>query len=84
MSTAGYLWRLLLRAELLIIDDLSSNVDVNTEAAIWSGLFAEPDLTCLVVSHRRAALRRADRIVVLAEGRLAAAAPWKICSTAVR
>ena len=58
------------RAELLVIDDLSSAVDVNTEAAIWSGLFAEPDLTCLVVSHRRAALRRADRIVVLAEGRL--------------
>ena len=59
------------RAELLVIDDLSSAVDVNTEAAIWSGLFAEPGLTCLVVSHRRAALRRADRIIVLADGRLA-------------
>ncbi len=58
------------RAEMLVVDDLSSAVDVNTEAAIWSRLFAEPGLTCLVVSHRRAALRRADRILVLKDGRV--------------
>ncbi len=54
--------------QLLVIDDLSSAVDVETEAAIWEGLFAEPGVTCLVISHRRAALRRADRIVVLRDG----------------
>ena len=31
-----------------------------------------PDQTCLVVSHRRAALQRADRIVLLKEGRVEA------------
>jgi len=59
------------RPELLLIDDLSSAVDVETEATIWNRLFAEQDLTCLVVSHRRAALRRADHILVMREGRVA-------------
>jgi ABC-type multidrug transport system fused ATPase/permease subunit len=54
--------------QLLVIDDLSSAVDVETEAAIWEGLLAEPGLTCLVISHRRTALQRADRIVVLRDG----------------
>jgi len=62
---------LLRRADLLVIDDLSSAVDVETEAAIWEGLFAEPNLTCLVVSHRRAALRRADQVILMDQGRIA-------------
>jgi ATP-binding cassette subfamily B protein len=57
-------------AELLVFDDLSSALDVETERALWERLFegaGEPP-TCLVVSHRRAVLRRADRIVVLKAG----------------
>ena len=56
------------RPELLLFDDLSSALDVETEATLWERLFAEREATCLVVSHRRAALRRADRIVVLKDG----------------
>jgi ATP-binding cassette, subfamily B, bacterial len=57
-------------AELFVFDDLSSALDVETEEILWQRLFARSGATCLVVSHRRAALRRADQIVVLKEGRV--------------
>jgi ATP-binding cassette subfamily B protein len=79
------------QSELLVFDDLSSALDVNTERELWkrvgsrgaggqgSGGEITPTLsqprspaTFLVVSHRRAALRQADHIVVLANGRIAA------------
>ena len=55
-------------ADLMVFDDLSSALDVRTEAKLWDGLFQEGEATCLVVSHRRAALERADHIVVLKDG----------------
>jgi ATP-binding cassette subfamily B protein len=65
--------RMLVRgAELLVIDDLSSALDVETERVLWERLFTNRAVTCLAVSHRRAALRRADHIIVLKEGRVAA------------
>lgn len=65
--------RMLVRdTELLVIDDLSSALDVKTERVLWERLFAGERVTCLAVSHRRAVLRRADCIVVMHEGRVAA------------
>ena len=68
--------RMLVRQpELLIFDDLSSALDVETERLLWQRLFANRDNaharpSCLVVSHRRSVLRQADRIIVLKEGRV--------------
>src|SRR5690606_32301859 len=59
-------------AELLVFDDLSSALDVETERQLWEGLFESHEATCLVVSHRRAALERADRVIVMEAGRVVA------------
>ena len=62
-------------AELLIFDDVSSALDVETERTLWQRIaerkqHSDHVMTCLVVSHRRTALWQADTIMVLKDGRI--------------
>jgi ATP-binding cassette subfamily B protein len=57
--------------ELLVLDDLSSALDAETEAELWRRLLGRGrDVTCLVVSHSPIALRRADQVLTLQDGRV--------------
>jgi ATP-binding cassette subfamily B protein len=61
------------RSQLLVLDDVSSALDVETENLLWTRLFdARSQVAALVVSHRHAALARADRVVVMDAGRVVA------------
>jgi len=68
--------RMLVRgADLLVLDDVSSALDPETERGLWRTLRGRPEVTCLAVSHRRAALSQADQVVVLKDGRVHACGP---------
>lgn len=58
---------------LLVVDDLSSALDIQTEALLWQRIFAQQQATILAVSHRQPILRRADHIIILKEGKVEAA-----------
>ncbi|MCP2355300.1 ATP-binding cassette subfamily B protein [Nonomuraea thailandensis] len=57
--------------DLLVVDDLSSALDVETEQLLWERIAGRGPGTVLVVSHRQAALERADQVIVLDRGRVA-------------
>ncbi len=58
------------KSEIQIFDDLSSALDVETEQLLWKRVFDIEGSTCLAVSHRPIALRRADNIIVIQEGKI--------------
>lgn len=60
------------RPDLLVVDDLSSALDSDTERLLWARVFSDPGVTVLAISHRPAALRRAELVVVLKDGHVEA------------
>lgn len=63
------------RSELLLADDVSSALDAATEIELWQSLRAR-GTTVVGASAKRSALARADRVVVLEDGAVAAVGPW--------
>jgi ATP-binding cassette subfamily B protein len=58
-------------ARVLILDEPTANLDARAEAALYDRfLDITAGLTTILISHRFATVRRADRIVVLADGRV--------------
>jgi ABC-type multidrug transport system fused ATPase/permease subunit len=64
------------RTELLIADDVSSALDVTTELALWRAL-REHGITVVGSTSKRAALARADKVVVVIGGGVAAQGTWR-------
>lgn len=59
------------RAELLVMDDLSSALDQRTARLLWERLRAPATTaTLLIASTRPAVLQRADTILLLEDGRV--------------
>ncbi len=64
---------LLMKPRILILDDSTSSVDVETETKIQDALAAQHNRhTTLVVAQRISTVLKADKIVVIDEGRIAA------------
>ena len=59
-------------ARVLVLDEPTAHLDVRTEWHLFQRLRGQtPDITVVLISHRLATVRQADRIVLLADGRIA-------------
>lgn len=59
------------KAPVLILDDSTSALDMETELAIQKELNSLTDVTKIIIAHRISAVRHADEILFLEEGRIA-------------
>ncbi len=61
----------LARPEIFIMDEATSSVDTLTEALIQKGMEAlMKDRTSIIIAHRLSTIRRANRILVIEQGRI--------------
>jgi ATP-binding cassette subfamily B protein len=62
--------------EVYIVDDPSSALDSRTERELWRRMLYHNGATCIAVTHQSELVRRADRILVLDDGRVEALGSW--------
>ncbi|MBP3544221.1 MAG: ABC transporter ATP-binding protein [Lachnospiraceae bacterium] len=58
-------------APILILDDSTSALDMETEHEIWKELSAKRDVAKMIIAHRISAVRNADEIIILENGSIA-------------
>lgn len=59
------------KPSLLLMDDCTAAMDARTEAQFWQSCKRNlPNAACIIVTHRMATARQADRILVLDKGRI--------------
>ncbi|XP_078496836.1 antigen peptide transporter 2-like [Lissotriton helveticus] len=58
------------RPQVLILDEASSCLDVDTEHKVQDALSRIPGLTMLIIAHRLKTVENADHIIVMEEGRV--------------
>ena len=57
--------------KLLILDDVTAAVDAKTEEKLWNNLVSNREnRTIMVMSHRLATIQKADRVLVLKDGKI--------------
>jgi ATP-binding cassette subfamily B protein len=62
---------ILAQPEIFVMDEATSSVDTLTEALIQRGMEAVmKDRTSFIIAHRLSTIRRADRILVIEDGRI--------------
>lgn len=60
----------LIASKILVLDDTTSAVDNHTEKNILKTLDTYKDKTIIIIAHRIASIRKADRIIVLRKGKI--------------
>ena len=61
------------KPDIIILDDVTSSLDITTEAHIVESLYSEfKDRTAIIISQKINTIRNADRIIVMEDGRIIA------------
>ncbi len=63
--------------KFMILDDVLSAVDTETEEKISQQLFAGPEKTYLVIAHRLSTVKMTDKVLVLREGEIEFQGSWE-------
>ena len=61
---------LLSKAPILLLDEATSALDEKTEAMLLQNISAMRDKTCIIVTHRKAALDICDYTLHIADGKM--------------
>lgn len=62
--------------QMMILDDVLSAVDTETEHKISAQLFADPKKTYVVIAHRLSTVKPTQKVLVLREGHVEFQGPW--------
>ena len=62
--------------QVMILDDVLSAVDTETEKQISEGLYASRDMTYFVIAHRLSTVQHTDKVLILRNGEMEYSGPW--------